>query len=96
MSKIVPTDNFFFVIFANKIIYFINGQYFPTIKKGKKKKRLRLPDWPQYRPSATLETDLFFRVALAGGQCLMMSSVHSVFTIINIHKSLFPLLGTGH
>ena len=50
----------FFFIFAKKIFFFKNGQYFPTKKKimGKKKK-MRPPYWLQKRTPAGPETEVF-------------------------------------
>ena len=52
MSKIVPTDNYFFP-FLQRHLFFLNGQYFPQKnKKGGKKIYI-------YRPPATPETVFF-------------------------------------
>ena len=56
MSKIVPTDNYFFS-FLQRHLFFLNGQHFPQKNKKGGKKKIYI--------SATRYTgnSLFFRVA---------------------------------
>ena len=61
MSKIVPTGNFFAKNFFSS---YIDDIFLPTKKKEVFFIKMRLPDWPYYRPPATPETELVFSQAL--------------------------------
>ena len=63
MTLLLQNVNFFFIL----PIFLGCGQDFiisyQNNKKKGKKKILRPPDWPQFRPPATQETNFFLRVA---------------------------------
>ena len=61
----LPLGTFLFLIFS----FFIFPDIILTIflymkKKMEKKKILRPPDWPQFRPPTEQETNFFLRMAL--------------------------------